>query len=148
MEANAMSWLAHPLTYYALLALGLAGCLHLFLSVKREMTSLKKSALQDRRQAEAALAQARRRMEEIQALLEGLEETAQQAATPGPPLTAMNLNRRAQALRMYRRGQSADQIASVLRLPHNEVELLLKLHTAVAGAPQPAPAAERAEHSL
>ena len=116
-----MAWLAHPVTYYALLALGLAACLYLFVSMKCEIAALRRSADRDRQGAAA-------RIEELEALVKGGDESRKQAALPGT-----NLNKRAQALRMYRRGQSADQIASVLRLPPDEVDLLLNLHNAVSG---------------
>ena len=48
------------------------------------------------------------------------------AARPG-----MNLTKRSQVLRMHRRGESPDQIASSLDLPRQEIELLLKVHRIV-----------------
>ena len=39
----------------------------------------------------------------------------------------LNLTRRAQAMRMQRRGESAATIAAALRVPRNEIELLLKI---------------------
>ena len=47
------------------------------------------------------------------------------------PKTALNLTKRAQALRMHRRGDSPEQIATVLEVPLQEVELLLKVHRIV-----------------
>jgi hypothetical protein len=41
----------------------------------------------------------------------------------------LNLTRRAQALRMQRRGESPATIAAALRLPRNEIDLLLKIQT-------------------
>jgi hypothetical protein len=43
----------------------------------------------------------------------------------------LNLSKRAQALRMHRRGDPPGQIASVLDLPVQEVELLLKVQRIV-----------------
>lgn len=40
----------------------------------------------------------------------------------------MNLSRRSQALRLARRGESPEQIASILGLASGEVRLLLKIH--------------------
>ena len=48
------------------------------------------------------------------------------AARPG-----MNLSKRSQVLRMHRRGESPDQIATSLEVPRQEVELLLKVHRIV-----------------
>jgi hypothetical protein len=46
----------------------------------------------------------------------------------GAPRAGFNLNKRSQALRMHRRGEAAEQIATSLELPRQEVELLLKVH--------------------
>ena len=51
---------------------------------------------------------------------------AEPSAVPVRP--GMNLNRRSQALRLARRGESPEQIASRLGLPTGEVRLLLKIH--------------------
>jgi hypothetical protein len=55
------------------------------------------------------------------------------AATPSPraACSGMNLTKRAQALRMHRRGDPPDQIAAVLGAPFQEVDLLLKVHRIV-----------------
>jgi hypothetical protein len=50
---------------------------------------------------------------------------------PGVPGPSLNLSRRSQALRMHRRGDTAEQIAAALDLPRQEVELLLKVHRIV-----------------
>jgi hypothetical protein len=39
----------------------------------------------------------------------------------------LNLTRRAQALRMRRRGETPATIAAALRVPRNEIDLLLKI---------------------
>lgn len=48
------------------------------------------------------------------------------------PRPSMNLARRSQALRMYRRGERPEQIAAALGIPQGEVDLLLKLHRSFA----------------
>jgi len=53
------------------------------------------------------------------------------AVVPGLPRPGMNMNKRSQALRMHRRGETSGQIASALELPRQEVELLLKVHRIV-----------------
>jgi hypothetical protein len=40
----------------------------------------------------------------------------------------LNLTTRSQALRMHRRGESAENIARALEVPRQEVDLLLKVH--------------------
>ena len=50
---------------------------------------------------------------------------------PGLPKPGLNLSKRSHALRMHRRGEGAEQIASALELPRQEVDLLLKVHRSV-----------------
>jgi hypothetical protein len=45
----------------------------------------------------------------------------------------MNLSKRSQVLRMHRRGDPPDQIATSLAVPRQEVELLLKVQRIVLG---------------
>ena len=44
---------------------------------------------------------------------------------------ALNLNKRAQVLRMHRRGDPPERIASLLEVPRQEVDLLIKVHRIV-----------------
>ena len=60
-----------------------------------------------------------------------LRSHPQGAQAPGLPKPGLNLNKRSQALRMHRRGETAEQIASALELPRQEVELLIKVHRIV-----------------
>jgi hypothetical protein len=74
----------------------------------------------------------------IQALRDSLDALAAQlhdlqnhppvAPAPGLPRPGLNLSKRSHALRMHRHGEGAEQIASSLDLPRQEVELLLKVH--------------------
>ena len=50
------------------------------------------------------------------------------AAAPAAPKIGLNLTKRAQALRMHRRGDPPAQIAALLDVPLQEVDLLLKVH--------------------
>lgn len=45
-----------------------------------------------------------------------------------PETAAVNLNRRGQVLRLHRRGESPDDIASALSLSQGEVKLIIKVH--------------------
>jgi hypothetical protein len=47
------------------------------------------------------------------------------------PRPGLNLNKRSQALRLHRRGDPAEQIATALELPLQEVQLLLKVQRIV-----------------
>lgn len=56
----------------------------------------------------------------------------QSAANPGGlAKPAFNVGKRSQALRMHRRGDSPETIATALELPRGEVDLLLKVHRIV-----------------
>ena len=66
---------------------------------------------------ETAMREQEQRAESISAV------TVSSAVRPG-----MNLQRRAQILRLAKRGDNPQQIATTVGMPQNEVELLLKLH--------------------
>lgn len=78
---------------------------------------------------------------EIQTLRDGLASLAAQfhdqqqdrplLVTPAMPRPGLNLNKRSQALRLHRRGDAAEQIATALELPLQEVQLLLKVQRIV-----------------
>jgi hypothetical protein len=71
---------------------------------------------------------------ELQALQKQVQDTRQYppfAAVPAAPRPGMNLDKRSQALRLHRRGEAPSQIASMLELPLQEVELLIKVHRIV-----------------
>jgi len=105
------------LIMYGLLAAGLAGSLALFWSVKREIYS--------------HAAKNRRRME---ALARVIEHTPAQEVEPVYVLAAarsgMNINKRVQAMRMFRRNEDVSRIATVLGVTRREVELLIRVHQA------------------
>ena len=50
---------------------------------------------------------------------------------PGTPRPSMNVTRRSQALRLHRKGDSAERIAATLEVPRQEIDLLLKVHQLV-----------------
>ena len=123
-----VEWIFHPLVLYAVLAVGMGLCLYLFCTVKMEMRSdytaqRKKEALYT-----AQFAQMREALEQLQSALRESEERTGMLVPPTPPRSGLNLNRRSQALKMYRRGDPPGQIASALGLALSEVELLVKVH--------------------
>jgi cell division protein FtsB len=73
-------------------------------------------------------------MDALGARLENLEHQAEELrrqpveAAPALARTALNLNKRAQVLRMHRRGDPPERIASLLEVPRQEVDLLIKVH--------------------
>jgi len=70
-------------------------------------------------------------LESLAARLHELRRSPPVTIEPGTARPGLNLNKRTQALRMHRRGDTSDEIASTLELPRQEVELLLKVHQIV-----------------
>jgi hypothetical protein len=86
-------------------------------------------AQEDRESAAAALASVR---EAVNTLAIQVQEARRMASTvPAAPKPGFNLSKRSHALRMHRRGEAPDRIASELDLPVQEVDLLLKVHRIV-----------------
>jgi hypothetical protein len=70
-------------------------------------------------------------LDALAAQLHDLQNHPPVAPLPGLPKPGLNLSKRSHALRMHRRGEGAEQIASALELPRQEVDLLLKVHRIV-----------------
>ena len=117
-------WLLSPIGLYGFLALGLIASLALFLSMKRELARLRQS-LDTSQQAASNSVSA------VASQLAALEERVQDRVRepePAPlPDAGLNLISRAQALRMQQHGESPATIAATLRVPRNEIDLLLKI---------------------
>ena len=117
-----LNWILSPVTIYAVIAMALAGTLTLFITAKLES----QRALRHARDARASVDSAVRQMSA------GIEQLRTEMSLPAPvpvpaPGPALNLTKRTQALRMLRRRESVESIASALRTPRNEIELLVKL---------------------
>ena len=115
-------WILNPLTTYAVIGVALILTLVLFITSKLEIAR----AMQQARESQEA---ADRTIQEVAAGLEQLRTEVNSPAPASVPAAgpALNLTKRAQALRMLRRGESVESIASALRAPRNEVELLVKI---------------------
>jgi hypothetical protein len=108
----------------------LLACLLLFLSLKRENAALRRRAQSDHDRFQQTLNALEHTVSQLQAALNEREAPAM-AVKAAPPLESMNISKRSQVLRLFRRGETPDRIASALRLPRTEVELLLKVHRTV-----------------
>jgi len=106
------------------LTAGLIVCIVLFLSIKVDLYRRLAGSAQDERLAQtvdslsAAFEQIRERLDE--------PEPAPTMTWSGSP--AVNLTRRGQVLRLFRRGDSSRQIASSLGMRKGEVDLIIKVH--------------------
>ena len=119
-----LDWILSPLTLYTVVVLALVGCASLFVVTKMELSQLRRAADQSR----TNLA---KKIEEVEWAMADIP-----AAAPAPMLTvrpSINLTKRAQALRMRRRGESLESITAALAVPRNEIELLLKVHEMLDG---------------
>ncbi len=126
-----LNWILSPVTVYAVLAMALIGTLVLFITAKREIQRAVRAARDARESVDGAL----------QEMSVGIEQLRTEMSLPAPVSApaagpALNLTKRAQALRMLRRGESVQSIASALCAPRNEIELLVKVQQ-LKGPPLP-----------
>ncbi len=128
---SSMELILHPIAYYGLTALGLVLCLYLFISLKKENAELRRKLERHNDCTLQSLGQFRSALSNLERVLQELEPTESLQDTPRLTMS-INLTKRSQALRMYRRGETPEQIAAALQLPRNEVDLLLKVHQSVA----------------
>ena len=127
-----MHWIAifQYLPIYALVAISLGLCLYLFCTAKREIRRLQLRMKQQNILLQEAYDRMEFAVEQLKKQFEELEGKAGEMVPPSPAQSGMNLNKRTQAARMFRRGERPEQIAAALSLPRNEVALLLKIHQA------------------
>ena len=126
-----MDWIMHPFLAYAFQALGLGLCLYLFFSLQREARRRDVNGAGSREAVEGRIEDLRAVVEEVRRNLRDVEDRVVPAA-PLPIPAGLNLNKRAQALRMHRRGEASETIAASLALPQREVELMVKLQRILA----------------
>lgn len=133
-----------PAAYYGTLSAAMGACLYLFVSVARDMEAMKRRF--DRRMSgaeqetgvvgaqmatlETRLGEWAGRTGELEQKVAGLAAIRRtQAMAAG-----VDANQRTQVIRLARRGARPDQIASELKVPKSEVELLLKVQRSVVRA--------------
>jgi hypothetical protein len=114
--------------------LTLAGVVVSFLALWRAQALLRaagKSAGDVKPSHESAVAVLQRELEALQKEMRETRRNAPAAAISGAPRAGLNLDKRSQALRLHRRGEAPAQIAAMLEIPLQELELLLKVHRIV-----------------
>lgn len=119
-----------------LLTFGTVVCVWTFLSLKREIFALNKKVLANQSRLDAVQGQNETASREIEAMRVRLAEAEDRAGVlvaPTPPRSGLNLNKRSQVMRMARKGEAPETIASALCLPRKEVELLLKVQQILIG---------------
>jgi hypothetical protein len=108
----------------------------LFVSVRQQRAAYRRAeAIWAAHQAEweAAVAGLTQRVDSLAAELRDFGQQAPQVRNASGPAakSSLNLTKRAQALRMHRRGDAPEQIAALLEIPFQEVDLLLKVQRIV-----------------
>jgi hypothetical protein len=106
---------------YAEIAIGLALCVYLFVSVKRDLRAGEARLGKKLAALEADWDERWKELSQVSSLL----------VPPPPPRSGLNLNKRSQALERHRRGEPPPEIAAALAIPRNEVELLVKVQRIV-----------------
>jgi hypothetical protein len=120
---------------YVIAAASLAGSVALFVLLKIEMRRTAARSSRDRFALEERCGRLELSLENLNRAVADLPQGSFGVAPPaGPPRMSMNVNHRAQVLRLARRGERVEQIAAALGLPQREVELLLKVHQATVAA--------------
>ena len=134
----------HPIAYYGALAAAMGGCFYLFVATAARMESMKRKlehrVSETERQTTllgGQMANLETRLGEWAGRTKVVEETVLSLSAVRRPQivsTGVNANQRTQVLRLARRGDRPEQIAAELRVPKNEVDLLLKVQRAVVRA--------------
>jgi hypothetical protein len=122
-------WITSPLAIYGVLAAGGAAALHLVLSTRIDMRRQEKRHLDESQSLREAIVALEVKMERVFA-------EAQQGTLPPAaytPFTGLNVHKRAEALRMYRRGSDSHTVSAALGMPQAEVVLLEKVHHLLSG---------------
>jgi hypothetical protein len=116
-------------TTLALTALGVSWFAFVYARSLVEAASRRASNLQG--EMERAVEATKASLEELTAEVQDLGRQTPVAMVPGKPRAGLNLTNRSQVLRLHRRGEPAEKIASILEIPKQEVDLLLKVHRIV-----------------
>ena len=130
-----LDWILNPITFYSLASVCLIASLGLFVSIKMEMAKARDLAEESDSGRDAGQQVVRSLETEIESLRSSVRQL--EAVPPGRPAgMGINLTKRAQALRMHRRGEPVPSIAAALETPSNEIALLLKVHALTNNVPK------------
>jgi len=121
--------IVHPVFTYGLLATGIGLCLYLFVTVKQDLHRIHLEHRRAEADLDHLLGEVSAKVGTTNRIALELEAALAKLPQMSDPRPGMNVSRRTQVLRMHRRGERPEQISAALRIPLNEVELLLKLST-------------------
>lgn len=134
----------HPVAYYGALSAAMSACLYLFVTIARRLEAVKRrleAKISDTQKETgllgAQMATVETRLGEWAGRTREVEEKVASLSAmrrPQATSTGVDANQRTQVLRLARRGDRPEQIAAELKVPKNEVDLLLKVQRAVVRA--------------
>jgi hypothetical protein len=125
-----LEWLMNPLALYAFAVVGLIATMVLFSSIKMEIAKCRARIVTLETGREADQLSIRVLSTELEKLRASMRALETPKPVPAPRLLAqggINLTKRAQALRMHRRGETLPSIAAALETPINEIAMILKI---------------------
>jgi len=132
-----LNWITEPLALYGAIASISAAALHLFLSSKAE---LRRQALRHDAQAGDLHKSIVRLETRLAAMaLEAEQEARSRAAASAPLPTRINIQKRSEALRLFRRGVRHETVAGKIGISRAEALLLQKVSLVLAADPVPQP---------
>jgi hypothetical protein len=102
--------------------------------MQRMVGAAARSAETRQAECDAAIEAVRTELEACARQVREFRQDPPKTAIFSVPQPGLNLSRRSQALRMHRRGDTPEQVASTLGVPLQEIELLLKVHSIVVAA--------------
>jgi hypothetical protein len=115
---------SEQLSHYIPLVVSYAVIVGLFLKNRRD---LKRIRMETRDTVRVAASGVSNLSLEVQGIRESVRQI-EECPVSAPKGPGLNPTKRAQVLRMYRRGETIFGIAAALRTPSAEVQLVLKLH--------------------
>jgi len=128
----------------AIVGIGCGAALLIGVQGRRMMQAQQLRANRRQQMLETELGKLRGVLAELKQRLEECEQRSEQLVPPQAPASGFNLNRRTQALRLLRRGDTPDHVARSLSVPKQEVELLQKIQQILLHA-EPVPTVEYSE---
>jgi len=120
-----MHLILNPAAQYGAIGMGMALCLLLFVLLKR---NLRACEARSAKKLEAIEADWNAKLENLDERWKELSQISSLLVPPAPPRSGLNLNKRSQALQLFRRGETPQAISAALSIPSNEVELLVRVH--------------------
>lgn len=129
-----------------LLSLGLS--VFLYLQINRREQHRSARWMKRQQSLETELGKLRGSIAEMKSRIAEVDVTARTPTPPSGFANPINLNRRSEAIRMFRRGESPERVAELLGCPRQEARLLLTVYKSITAPkpaePEPAPMLEPA----